>query len=75
VYVVRGDKAARVSVKLGYYDGPWVEVRSGLKPGDRVVTAGKVALREGTKIQVLGDPAPKAANGKPAAAKPAGAKS
>lgn len=75
VYVVRGGKAARVSVKLGYYDGPWVEVRSGLQPGDRVVTAGKVALREGTKIQVLGDPAPKAADTKPATAKPADAKS
>lgn len=72
VFVVRGDKAARVSVKLGYYDGPWVEVREGLKPGDRVVTAGKVALREGSKVQVIGDPAAKPAT---AAAKPAGKQS
>jgi membrane fusion protein, multidrug efflux system len=56
VYIVRGGKAARVAVKLGYYDGEWVEVRAGLKPGDRVVTAGKVALREGTDVQVIGDP-------------------
>ncbi len=68
VYTVRGGKAARASVKLGYYDGEWVEVRSGLKLGDRVVTAGKVALREGTVVQVIGDPVPK----KVAAAKPAG---
>jgi len=56
VYVVRGRKAARVAVKLGYFDGEWVEVRGGLKQGDRVVTAGKLALREGTDVQVIGDP-------------------
>lgn len=71
VFAVRGGKAARIAVKLGYYDGEWVEVRAGLKAGDRVVTAGKVALREGTAVQVIGDAAPKAA----AAAKPAGDKS
>ena len=53
------DKAARVAVTLGYFDGEWVEVRGGLKPGDRVVTAGKVALREGTDVQVIGAPAAK----------------
>ncbi len=66
VFVVRGGKAARAAVKLGYFDGQWVEVRGGLKAGDRVVTAGKVALREGTEVQVIGDPAAK----KVAAAKP-----
>ena len=71
VFAVRGGKAARVTVKLGYYDGEWVEVRGGLKAGDRVVTAGKVALREGTAVQVIGDAVPKAA----VAAKPAGDKS
>ena len=71
VFVVRGGKAARVNVKIGYFDGPWVEVRSGLQPGDRVVTAGKVALREGTAVQVIGDPVPKqVATAKPAGGKP-----
>lgn len=70
VFVARGGTAKRVTVKLGYYDGEWVEVRSGLKLGDEVVTAGKVALRDGLKVQVLG--AGKAAA--PAAAKTAGAK-
>ncbi len=70
VYTVRDGKAARASIKLGYYDGEWVEVRAGLKLGDRVVTAGKVALREGTVVQVIGDPVAK----KTAAAKPAGNK-
>ena len=68
VYTVRGKKAVRVPVTLGYMDGQWVEVRKGLKAGEQVVTAGKVALREGSEVQVIGEPAPKAqvaASGKP----------
>jgi membrane fusion protein, multidrug efflux system len=59
VYTIRDGKAARVSVKLGYIDGEWVEIRDGLKTGDQVVTAGKVALREGTAVQIVGQPAKK----------------
>ncbi|HET7126542.1 MAG TPA: efflux RND transporter periplasmic adaptor subunit [Lysobacter sp.] len=68
VFVARGGKAARVPVKLGYMDGEWAEVLSGLKAGDQVVTAGKVALREGSAVQVLGAQAAKVAT--KAAAKP-----
>ncbi len=64
VYVVRDDKAQRASLKLGYDDAGWIEVREGLKEGDAVVVAGKAALREGSAVQVLG-----AAGAKPAAAK------
>lgn len=53
VFVVRGDKVARTAVQLGYDDGPWVEVRAGLKDGDRVVVAGKAALRDGSAVKVL----------------------
>ncbi|AKU48573.1 efflux RND transporter periplasmic adaptor subunit [Xanthomonas arboricola pv. juglandis] len=56
VFVVRNGKASRVPVKLGYAEGPWLEVRQGLKEGDQVVTAGKVALRDGTTVQVIGQP-------------------
>jgi membrane fusion protein (multidrug efflux system) len=56
VFVARAGKAARVPVKLGYMDGEWAEVLSGLRAGDQVVTAGKVALREGSAVQVLGAP-------------------
>jgi len=55
VFRVRDGKVARVPVKLGYAEGPWVEIREGLAVGDRVVTAGKVALRDGTAVQVIGD--------------------
>lgn len=53
VFVIRGGKAARAALKLGYDDGPWVEVRSGLKAGDQVVVAGKAALRDGSAVKVL----------------------
>ncbi|MGO0999458.1 efflux RND transporter periplasmic adaptor subunit [Lysobacter sp. CA196] len=60
VFVVRGKKVARVPVKLGYLDGAWAEVRTGLKLGDQVVVAGKTALREGTEVQLINTAAPKA---------------
>ena len=73
VFTVRDGKASRVPVKVGYVDGEWIEVREGLKAGDQVVVAGKVALREGSAVQVIGaEPAKVAA--KPEAAKPAGSK-
>ena len=66
-------KAVRVPVKIGYVDGEWIEVREGLKAGEQVVTAGKVALREGSSVQVIGaEPAKVAA--KADAAKTAGTK-
>ncbi|HEY5849434.1 MAG TPA: efflux RND transporter periplasmic adaptor subunit [Lysobacter sp.] len=61
VFVVTGDKTKRVPVKLGYTDGSWAEVRTGVKVGDQVVVAGKTALRDGTVVQVLGQPAKKVA--------------
>jgi len=53
VFRVRAGKAERVPVTLGYAEGAWVEVREGLAAGDQVVTAGKVALRDGTAVQVI----------------------
>ncbi|NZA28032.1 efflux RND transporter periplasmic adaptor subunit [Luteimonas sp. SJ-92] len=57
VYVVRDGKAVRTTVATGYADGAFVEVREGLEQGDQVVTAGKVALRDGSDVQVIGAPA------------------
>ena len=68
VYAVRAGKAVRVSLKLGYIDGELAEVRSGLKEGDAVVTAGKVAIRDGAKVEVIGGQ-PVADKSAPAAAK------
>ncbi len=53
VYIVRNKKAVRVPVQLGYVDGEVVEVRSGVKENENVITAGKVAVRDGTEVEVL----------------------
>ncbi len=53
LYVVRGNKVKRVAVKLGYTNGELAEIKSGVREGDSVVTAGKVAIRDGTEIQVI----------------------
>jgi membrane fusion protein (multidrug efflux system) len=61
VFVVGADnKTKRVPVKLGYMDGSWAEVRDGVKEGQQVVVAGKTALRDGSVVQVLGQPQAKA---------------
>ena len=57
VWVV--DKARTVSlrnIELGSADANTVQVASGLKPGDVVVTAGVQALRPGQKVRLLGGP-------------------
>jgi membrane fusion protein (multidrug efflux system) len=53
VYTVRAKKAVRVPVQLGYVNGELAEIRAGLKEGDAVITAGKVAVRDGTEVEVL----------------------
>lgn len=60
VYTVRNKKAVRVPVQLGYVNGELAEIRSGLKEGEPVITAGKVAVRDGTEVEVL-NPAVEAA--------------
>lgn len=54
VFVVEDGKAKRVPIELGYLDGEWAEVRGGLEEGAQVVTAGKVTLRDGSAVQVIG---------------------
>ncbi len=66
VYLVRDGQAIRTPVEIGHVDGGFVEIIGGLSEGDRVVTAGKAALRDGSTVQVIGDrvdaPAPAAAD-------------
>lgn len=50
--------ARRVEVKLGYLSGGDAEILEGLKDGDRVVTVGKNALRDGVRLQVVGEDRP-----------------
>jgi len=57
VFQVRDGKVVRVPVKLGYIDGEWAQILEGLGLGDQVVVAGKSALRDGSVVQVIGQPA------------------
>lgn len=71
VYVVRDNKAVRTLVELGYVNGELAEVRSGLVEGDEVVTAGKVAIRDGSSVEIINAVAP-VASGEAAVAQVAG---
>ncbi|MBC7657447.1 MAG: efflux RND transporter periplasmic adaptor subunit [Frankiaceae bacterium] len=53
LYIVRGKTAKRTPVKVGYSNGELAEILSGVKEGDLVVTAGKVAIRDGTEVLVI----------------------
>lgn len=71
VFLVRDGRAVRTTIELGHLTGQLAEVRGGLAEGDRVVTTGKVTLRDGALLQVLGLPDTKIeaeaiAQGKPA---------
>jgi membrane fusion protein (multidrug efflux system) len=60
VYVVDGDVASRREIELGFAEGDFVEARSGIDEGERVVVVGQDGLSDGTPIQVLrkGEAAP-----------------
>lgn len=57
--------AKRRVVKTGYAEGDRVEIRDGLVDGERVITTGRNAVRDGTEVQVIGD-TPQALAGAPA---------
>ncbi len=52
VYRVDGDKVSYVKVTLGERRAGVAEIRSGLKPGDRVVTAGQLKLFDGAPVDI-----------------------
>jgi membrane fusion protein (multidrug efflux system) len=61
--------AKRRTVQIGYVDGDRVQIVSGLKTGERVITLGRDAVRDGSEVQVLA-PSVATANGKAPAPKP-----
>lgn len=54
VFIVEGNSAKKVDVKLGLRSGPYQEV-SGLEQGKKVVTEGQNSLVNGTTVKVEGD--------------------
>jgi membrane fusion protein (multidrug efflux system) len=58
VFLVKEGKAVRRVVKLGYVNGEYAEVLDGLKAGDKVITAGRIAVRDGVAVEVLAPAGP-----------------
>ncbi len=54
VLVARANVAHEVEVKTGTHEGDLLEVRSGLKPGDVVITQGGYELEDGAALQLSG---------------------
>ena len=51
VYVVNGDQVTQRKITVGRETGENIEVLSGLKEGDEIVTSGQINLVEGSKIE------------------------
>jgi RND family efflux transporter MFP subunit len=45
--------AVENEVKTGYTSGAYVEIKSGLKEGDKVITEGAKAVEDGTEVKVI----------------------
>ncbi|CAH0159601.1 efflux RND transporter periplasmic adaptor subunit [Roseomonas sp. CECT 9278] len=69
VYVIDNGVAVRRAVTLGTHQDNMVEIRDGLKAGDRIVTVGAFRLRDGDRVQETAAPP---ASAPAAAAAPAG---
>lgn len=67
VYRIAGKSVERVSVELGQREGRRVEVREGLKPGDRLVTKGFIGLKPGISVR---DVTPQPAGSPPSPQRP-----
>lgn len=60
VFVHDDGVAQRRDVEIGFEEGNFVEVLSGVEVGEEVVVVGQDGLSDGTPIQVLGDPTERA---------------
>jgi HlyD family secretion protein len=50
VYVVRGNKAIKTRIETGLIGSDYIEILSGLKPGDRVIISDVAAFRHRKEI-------------------------
>ena len=54
VFVVEGDRAVRRPVVTGYGNRGMVEISSGLRDGEQVVTVGQASLKDDSRVTVIG---------------------
>ena len=57
VFMVKDQIAKFVVTKVGLSDGDRIEIVEGLKEGDRVITTGALALRDGDRVALVSDSA------------------
>jgi multidrug efflux pump subunit AcrA (membrane-fusion protein) len=50
VFVIKDDKVAQVAVETGAKIGEMLEIRAGVKPGERVVLRPSEKLHDGTRV-------------------------
>ena len=56
VFVITNEKEPKVAqrvIEVGYASGAMVEVKSGLKPGEIIVTDGGKALSDGAAVEII----------------------
>lgn len=53
VYIINNDKAYYKNITTGISDGNFIEVVSGLKAGDQIVTLGMNNLKDGTNVMIM----------------------
>jgi len=58
IFIVAADghSVRQVEVQVGLVEGAWVEVLSGLRPGDRVVTLGSHLVEDGQDVELVDEP-------------------
>jgi multidrug efflux pump subunit AcrA (membrane-fusion protein) len=54
IYVLNGDRVLIRKITVGREIGENIEVLSGLKEGEEIVTIGQINLTEGTKVTISG---------------------
>lgn len=53
IFIADGDTATKMKVDIGYISNSQVEIRGGLKEGQKVVVAGQGAIKEDSKIKEI----------------------
>ena len=60
VFLIEDGKVRRIAVELGFFEGEQVEIVSGLKEGEQVVTVGHDGLKDGSAVRLAGEGSPPA---------------
>ena len=57
VFVLAEETAEKRVVELGLEEAEWVQILTGVAPGEEIIVAGQGGLRDGTRVKKLSDDA------------------